>query len=798
MATDFLDLSKQAYEAATTWIDANARSDWDYSLKAFRNEHAPGSKFTSPEYQSRSRVFFPKTRSVIRKNEAAAHMALFSNMETVDVTPGNPDDAMSVANAACMKQLLEYRLSRTIPAFQLVIGAMQDAQNTGAVISYNYWEYVTKPDGTKVKDQPCIDLRPLENIRFDAGAHWLDPVNTSPYWCDIIPMYVCDVKGMMRSKDAKTGAPKWKKYDDSVILRAHPDVMDSTRKARLGGFEDPHEEKNSIKDFDTVWVMRWCMRDGIGDDYCYYTLGTEELLSEAKPIEAVYFHGKRPYTMGYAILETHKALKTSVPMLIRPLQQSINTLGNQRFDNVQFVLNKRWIVARGRQTDVQSLVRNVPGGVTLTNDPKTDVVAENWVDVTSSSYVEHDRFNAALDDLVGNFTPSTKVANNAVNDTLGGARMANQSAGTMTDYLLRTVIESWWEPTLRQLVMLEQHYETDDIVLGVCANKARLFQRFGISRPTDQMLMNEVSVSVNVGMGASNPSERFQRFLVATKAAIELVNTAPPGFNVTEGIKEIYSNAGYRDGARFISDQNDPRLMKAMQMVEQLTQALKGKGMEMQHTTQIEQMKIASGERVKAAELQIDQARISGDLKIRETELLIEQQRIELEKLKLQIEARGSDQELQMRAVEMQKDIEAAELKLQGEREKQQAQAIQNAHELEKSALELAKARTEVANEERIGQVAEQVSGDMKAVGSEIARIKSQLEAASGGVSGLGSQVAELTKGLGALAGVVLQPKRKAKGLKLKKQNGKKTNAVLVEFDDGTTDEWMVEEMMVN
>jgi len=786
--TDFLNLSKEAYEASTTWVDANIRADWDYSLRAFRNEHASGSKFMSPEYQGRSKVFFPKTRSVIRKNEAAAAIALFSNMETVDITPGNPDDLTNVAAASCIKELVEYRLSRTIPAFLVVMGAMQDAQNTGAVISYNYWEYQTR-NGKKVKDKPCITLRPVENIGFDAGADWLDPVNTSPYFFDIIPMYVCDVKAMMASKDDKTGAPKWKKYSDDIILKATPDVMNSTRRARQGGFQDPHEEKSSIKAFDIVWVFRWCMRDGLGDDYCYYTLGTETMLSEEKPLEKTYFHGVRPYTMGYAILETHRAHKTSVPTLIKPLQQASNTLGNQRFDNVQFVLNKRWIVARGRQTDVQSLVRNVPGGVTLTSDPNTDVKESNWVDVTSSSYVEHDRFNAALDELAGNFSPNTRVANNAVNDTLGGSRMANQSAGVMTDYLIRTVIESWWEPTLRQLVLLEQYYETDEVVLGVCERKARLFPRFGISRLTDEMLMQGVNVNVNVGMGASNPAERFQRFIVATKAATELVNTAPPGFNVNEGIKEIYSNAGYRDGARFINENGgDPRLLKAMQMVQQLGQALKGKGLELQAQGQMEQQKLASNERQKAAELQVDQYRISGDLRIREAELLVEQQKLEVEKIKLEIALRGSDQELQIRAVEMQKDIEAAELKLQGEREKQAAQAVQAQHDIEKSALEVMKTKAEIANEARIGDVAEQVTTSMRGVGAEIDAIKKAL----GSMSSVNAEIGELRKGLGAVFGLITQPKKKMKSFSLKKPDGKKTAGVVVTFDDGSTEELTV------
>jgi hypothetical protein len=631
--TDFLKLSQDAFDASTSYIDANLRNDWDYSLRAFRNEHAAGSKYLSEEFKSRSRIFRPKTRGIIRKNEAAAMQAAFSNREIVSVDPGNPDDVMSVASAAAIKEVMEYRLDKTISTFEIYIGGVQDAQTTGTVCSYQYWEYEKSADGKKIKDQPCIELRPIENIRLDAGASWLDPVNSSPYFCDIIPMYVCDVMSMMENVDDKTGAPKWKKFDETIIAKAKPDSMDTTRKARLGNKEDPQDAESPIKSFDVVWVMRWFMRHN-GKDMTYYTLGTEELLTKPEPIEKVYFHGKRPYVIGYAVLETHKALKTGLPMLTKPLQQESNEVANQRLDNVKFVLNKRWIVARGRQVDVQSLVRNVPGGVTLATDPKNDVQESSWPDVTSSAYVEQDRINSDFDELAGNFSPSTKVANNAVNDTLGGSKLAAAGAGLMTEYLLHTINVTWWEKVLRQLALLIQYYETDEIVLSVCANKAKLFPRFGISNITDMMLMNEVNVSVNMATG--DPNQRLQKFLMATNAAIQLRTNPAPGANVSEMTKEIYCNAGYRDGARFFSDKQDPAMMKAMQVIQQLQGQLQGKQMEIQAGLQDTQMKLASNEKIKGAQLQIDQARIGGDLQLRQKDLEIQHLKLQIESAKIQ------------------------------------------------------------------------------------------------------------------------------------------------------------------
>jgi hypothetical protein len=678
---DWLKLSQEAFEASSSYIESNYKNEWEYSLRAFRNEHAPGSKYLSDEFKSRSRIFRPKTRSIIRKNEAAAMQAAFSNRETVSVEPGNPDDPMSVASAAAIKALLEYRLTKTIPAFETYLGGVQDAQTSGLVCSYQYWDYQKKGERV-IKDKPCIELRPLENIRFDAGASWVDPVNTSPYFADIIPMYVCDVKSMMESKDDKTGSPKWKKYDEKIIAKARPDVMDSLRQARLGNKQDPELEDSKISSFDIVWVLRWFMKDSQGEDHVFYTLGTEELLTDPLPIQDVYFHGVRPYVIGYSVLETHKAFKSGIPMLTKPLQQETNDIANQRLDNVKFVLNKRWIVARGRQVDVNSLVRNVPGGVTLTTDPNLDVKESNWPDVTSSSYVEQDRLNSDFDDLAGNFTPSTKVANNAMNDTLGGSRLAAAGAGLMTEYLIRTINETWWEKVLRQLALLEQYYETDQIVLGVCANKAQLLPRFGVSQINDFLLMKEVNVTVDMAMG--DPNQRLQKFLFANQAAAQIRLQPPPGANVSEITKEIFANAGYRDGARFYKDREDPALVQAKNIIQQLQSALQGKQMELQADMQKTQAQLESNERIKGAEIQVNQARISGDLRIREAEIVVEQQKQEFEKLKLQIEIDGESKQLAMKLAEMQTKLQEAEHKLELERQKIVGQVIKNEGEIQR------------------------------------------------------------------------------------------------------------------
>jgi hypothetical protein len=799
MSTDFLEMSKEAYTSSTEYIDANWRKDWDYSLKAFRNEHASGSKYLSEDHKFRSNIFTPKTRSIIRKNEASAAAALFSNMDVVNLEAGNPEDPQSVDATTCLKALLEYRLTKSIPAFQIVMGGFQDAQTGGVVCSYNYWEY-QKKKGKVVKDHPCIDLRPMENIRIDAGASWTDPIQTSPYLCDIIPMYVCQVKALMASEDEKTGT-KFKKYEDEEIVKAKPEIVDATRLARLGKQEPPEVKDHKLKQFDIVYVCRWFMRDGMGDEYTYYTLGDSlQFLTDPKPLEEVYFHGQRPYTMGYCILETHKVQKSGIPVLIRPLQNESHDITNSRRDNVKFVLNKRYFVARGSQTDTSSLVRNVSGGVTLTNNPKEDIIESNWPDVTSSAFVEQDRVNMEMDELVGNFSATTKVANNAANDTLGGSRMANQAASVVADYGLRTFIETWYEPTLRQLVQLERYYESDETIIRLCADKAKLFPRYGPEQLSQMIETYDADVKVNVGMGASDPAQRLQKFLVAINMAMRILALPTPGLNKKEAIKEIFSMSGYRDGARFIDEQVDPQVAMLMQQLQQMKQALEGKQMELQFQGQLEQAKLQSNERLGLGKLKIDYERIQGDQRVKEAQISLDKAGQELEALKVYADITNAGKEHQLRIAEIMAQIEEADTKLEGEKQKQITQQLKNEQELQKGDIELQKggleieavrAKTDAAkatekSEVRNTQTADNLAKSAESIGKQIADLKKEISESA-------KDRDVMKQGMSTIAEVVVkklnEKERKVVGFQKVKDDAGKLRKIIKQLDDGSTEE---------
>lgn len=587
---DWMTLAKQSYMWSTSYADTNYRKQWEDGIRAFNSQHPMESKYLSNAYAKRSNLYRPKPRAIIRKNEAASASAFFSNLDTLDIQAENQADPNERASADVNKIILDYRLRKSIKWFHVVQGGLQDCQKVGVVCARVYWKFEQDSRGQVLEDKPAVDLIPVENLRVDPASDWTDPIKSSPYVIHLIPMYVVDVKERMTRQDPKTGSPMWKAASDQLIKNATTTTPDSTRQSREKGRDDPYEGDRAIQDYTVVWIQRHIHRRG-GRDWEFYTLGDQSLLTDPQPLEISTWHGNRDYVMGCCILETHQSMPSSMYALGRPLFEETNEITNQRLDNVKLVLNKRWIVKRNRNVDVASLSRNVPGSNTMADDPEKDIREVNWPDVTASSFQEQDRLAAETDELMGNFNPANIPMKGKLAETVGGGQMMVAPASLLTEYLLRTYVETFIQPVLYLLVKLEQHYETDETILALAKDKAQLYQKYGINQITDSLLNKELTVRVNVGMGATDPSTKLQKFTMAVNTYAALVKAQIPGFNVTEAGKEIFGFAGYQDGRRFMTSDN-PQVAQLTQMLQAAFQHAQALQKQLNDNTQDNQTKV--------------------------------------------------------------------------------------------------------------------------------------------------------------------------------------------------------------
>lgn len=575
VAPDYLSLTENAEKSSTTWMTANLRTQWEMNIDNFRSRHTKGSKYRSPNYINRSRLFRPKTRISIRQNEAAVMSAFFSSSDVLVIKAEDDNDEKARIAADVMTELVNYRLKKNIEWMKLVVGAFQDTQVYGTCPTRVDWEFEERPTGNKiatteedadgnvvyidemetVKDQPTITPIPNENFMIDPGANWLDPINSSPYLIEATPMHIKDAKKNMVVEDGKTGRPKWFEMTDAQLQAAAGDrSYDSTRQAREGKREDSTDNSTAITDFTMVWIYRVTM-DIDGVDMVWWTLGTQAMLTDPVPLSEIVVGGYRNYVLGQCIIETHRNYPSGLVELGQEMQAAANDNLNLRFDNVRLGLNSRHFVRRAGQVDLKALKKSVSGGLVMVGD-MNDVKPIETKDVTSSSYAETDRFNADFDDIMGSFSGGSIQTNRSMNETVGGMGMLRDNSNIMTEYPIRVFAETWVEKVLRMVVQMEKDNETDQEILKLCADRAKVKAGTEI---TSEMLAGDVELEVSVGFGATDPQRQLLSFNMALDSAAKLGPAVMGKLNNAEVVKEIFGKAGYKNGARFFDKlEKDP------------------------------------------------------------------------------------------------------------------------------------------------------------------------------------------------------------------------------------------------
>jgi hypothetical protein len=658
---DWLNLAREAYESSTEYMDANLRDQWEKNISNFNSQHPPGSKYLTPAYEKRSTLFRPKTRSSIRHLEAAMATAFFSNQDVVDIYPANPNDPMSIGAASVAKSMMQYRLTNTIPWFSTMVTALQDAAVYGTVVSHQYWDFeekeetyasvdefgetirdsqgslVTEKKKTTLKDKPVIEIVEPENFRIDPASDWYDPISSSPYIIHLIPMFVQDV--LQKMEDGE-----WTKLTMGELLSAASEEDDTLRLTREDPRSDPLEDEfETIEEFRIVWIHKNIIKKE-GEDYIYYTAGTDYILTKPKPLleECPWLRdGERPYVMGKMNIESHRLYPSSAVELTEELQAATNDILNQRFDNIKLAMNKRYHIRRDRNIDLDALFRSVPGGAVEMDDPDNDVRVVETRDVTGSAYAEQDRINYDFDEMQGNFSTSTVQSSRNMNETVGGMQMLQGNNNIITEFVLRTFGETWVEPTLKQLLRLEQYYETDQVIMSLTGQE----NYAGKDNLIDELLRHDVILKVNVGMNATDPVARVQNLLYAVSNIFQLPGMAG-SINTQEVAKEIFGHLGFGDGQRFLAESSeDPQIAELQQQIQQLQSILEKDQVKMQGRFQIEQLKQQAALReaqIRAqtaiAKEQMAMEKNAGALAIKQNEAIIKQQDADTRRAELMLQ----------------------------------------------------------------------------------------------------------------------------------------------------------------
>ena len=582
--------ARAIYSQSTDYLRTNIEQDWEVALSHFNNEHAPGGRMYEAQrgqrvrnrQVSRGKVFRPKTRASIKQHEAGLATAMFGTTNLVNVAPQNPSSEEQQVAAGIARELLQYRLGKL--RWELTAqGAFQDTKVYGLCVSHQYWSRrvqekwmpVSNPETGEaeiddqgrplgmrksdvIEDTLRCDLIPPENLRFDPGADWRNVADTSSYLILIKPMRVIDVENMMRRNGGH-----WLDHDRAALVATKGQGQDgeNIRYSRDGDSRTDPQSNISVSGLVMVNAHMNILREE-GKDIVFWTLGTSLLLTRPRKLtdmEPWLQPGERPVVVGVSSLHSHRNYPDGDVGQIAGLQEEINIVANQRIDNVRLALNKRFFAKRSANINVADLVRNRPGSVVLTDNPREDILEVTTQDVTGSSYREQDALATELDELAGGLDMA-KVATDGASP--GGIARAGAAASAVRDYGVWLFVVSWVEPVLRQLLRLEQTYEEDETILAIAADRAGHFARFKEGRVDDELLEQELFLRVDASLGTLDPLRKVERLRVGLESVMSLPEMGER-IKPMQVSQEIFGALGFSAAERFFLSDEEYEEIKA-------------------------------------------------------------------------------------------------------------------------------------------------------------------------------------------------------------------------------------------
>lgn len=581
---DFLALSRQSYNNSETYFNAAHRNRVVDAMARYNSEHPKGSKYHNPAFEKRSKLFRPKTRATVRKREAAMVLAMFGSSDVVNVE-ATKGDADSVKDAQIQEHLLNYRLTSDDRYYKMIVGGVQDAERQGFAIAGTEWEYeeaeqyydeihpdlgkTARIDTVPRVDRPGLRLIPIERFHFAPGCDWMDPVNSSPYLVEVRPMFLCDVRKYARNPRAKL---KYRTLSTGELLAGgSAQQWDAVRMQRERNNVNRYDRSGEVADYAIVWVHRNFMRVD-GEDYVFDTVGTTTMLSNVIPLSEFDPRGYRPYVVGSTLVEAHNPFNPGGVTLMGPLQDEINDTANLRQDANKMATAGRMFVKRNTGLDLHALARFSPGAAIEMDNPTQDVKWDRSPEAPRGMMEEGQMMTVELDELMGNFSPSSVANNRNLNETVGGMQMIGNAADQVVEYDIHTFAQTFAKTILGQILDLEKQWETDSGIAAIVGDKAGAdAKRFWAALGTESRM------NVNIGFGATNPQKRVERIGTAMATLAQAAPMALQQADQNEIAKEVFAAMGFPNTARFLpfvndkpgQEQTDPKIKVLQQQLAQ-------------------------------------------------------------------------------------------------------------------------------------------------------------------------------------------------------------------------------------
>lgn len=322
--------------------------------------------------------------------------------------------------------------------------------------------------------------------------------------------------------------------------------------------EDLQPARRKLEVFEW-WGLLDLKGDGYQEPYLVVVCGDVILRMEKNP----YGHGQAPFEVLRPMLDPYKFSGVGMPELVGEFQALKTAILRQTLDNVSFQNNGMWLVNRNAGVDTSALLNPHPGTIVKANITQGAVVPITPSSLQSMPLNMLELIDSMLQKRTGVTSYNQGLDANSLNKTATGITRIMDASAQRIELIARVMAETGIKPLYQKLLMLNQQFIDQTIVI-------RVFNRPVEISPDD--LIGDFDVTVDVGGATGRGETRSQQMMLLLQYAANLMSLqVMRPMNIYEICKRLMELWGWKDYDRYLSNpQEVEKLRQAMMIIEQL------------------------------------------------------------------------------------------------------------------------------------------------------------------------------------------------------------------------------------
>lgn len=434
--------------------------------KMYRSQHE-----AAELARNRSSLYIPYVYAVIETITPRAVKAVISNKPFLAVLPNTDYDGQ---RAKALESLLQFQLETKINFVRTATDFIKDMLIYGTAVMRTSWRTKTAmrkrremlpfldevgevsfvpqeiEEEAVIYDAPVVDNVDLFDFYIEPHARDLD---SAGYVIHRIAMGEEELQERVKQGYYTEAATKY--------------LKDKLEEGELAGGTYGTEDFGSMQKADAIGygtgttLPKFEVLEYWTNDHVVAVLDREVVIkNEANP----YYHNQKPFVSAVDIPVTNEFYGIGEVENLQDLQLELNTLRNQRIDNVSMTLNAMWKVLRAADVDVDQL-QSRTGGIVYV-DEMDDIEKLEFPNITANAYEETSTIQKDMDNTSGVYDYARGRTTDR-RETATTANILTSSANERFDMKIIMLAEEGLKRLGKQLLSLNQQFLEADTTVRV-------------------------------------------------------------------------------------------------------------------------------------------------------------------------------------------------------------------------------------------------------------------------------------------------------------------------------------------